>query len=296
MMRRGLIAFTLACVGLLPALAQQTTGENAPIASSAFLPTIGRSMLYEYSNVVTTPKGTRKFAAALTLTSVTIKDIRAKIAINGKEPSKLDFYVDDTGTLQPMSMAEPEAKPTNKRRRGHQNDQAAAVQAFVSRISLASRIAVQPTRETSFRVKITIPGTGCPLNPTLVLRPIQPDALVGEANDRTSVSSSPANRRLLMPLGLGIGAGFIGGAIGGTPGRIVGISISATALLVSLVRSRHSGPSPADVSLHIDGKLADSRLRTLSGDEEVIMHAGKHTRAISDKWSLVTKTEVLADL
>jgi hypothetical protein len=286
-MRNCLIAITFAFAGLLSATAQPSSAETpAPATSSAFLPAIGQSTQYEYSDVVTTPKGTRRFAAALTLTSVTAKDIRATIAVNGKESRSVDFYLDETGMLQPLSMPESETKSTNKRRGGQQNQQVAPIQAFVSRISLASRIAAQPAQEASFRVKITVPGASCPLHPTLVLKPNQPEALVADANDTTSVSSQE-NRRVFMPLGLGIGAGFIGGAIGGTPGRIVGISISATSLVVSLARARHSGPHPADVSLHIDGKLGDSRLQTLSGDQEVIVHARKHRQTISDKWSFV---------
>jgi hypothetical protein len=100
-----------------------------------------------------------------------------------------------------------------------------------------------------------------------------------------------------MPVGLGIGAGFIGRAIGGTPGRIVGISIGATFLVISLARAGHAAHQlRADVRLHIDGKLADGRLPVLSGDQEVIIHASKHTRTISDKWSFVARAGVVAGL
>jgi hypothetical protein len=166
---------------------------------------------------------------------------------------------------------------------------------LVSRVALASHVPRQQTQETSFRIRINVPGTSCPLNPTLVLKPTEPEALVADASDTTSVSSPKANRHLFMPLGLGIGAGFIGGAIGGTPGRIVGISISATSLVVTLLRSSHPASEPADVSLHIDGKLADSRLQMLSGDQEVIVH-GKRTRTISDKWSLIAEPAVSASI
>jgi hypothetical protein len=286
-MRRGLIAFAFTVMGFLPAIAQQSSGETVtPAASSGFLPTIGQETDYEYSNTVTTPKGTRRFTATLTLTSVNAKEVRASIAIDGKEPRSVDFYVDDSGALQPTSMPEAESKSRNRRRGGVQAEQANAIQTLVSRISLASRIGSKPTQETSFRVRITVPGASCPLNSTLVLKPTQPEALVADANDTTSVSA-PQKRRLFALPGLGIGAGFIGGAIGGTPGRIVGISISATSLVVNLLRAGHSNPLlPADVSLHIDGKLANSRLQALSGDQEVIVH-GKHTRTTSDKWSLV---------
>jgi hypothetical protein len=296
-MTRGLVVFTLALAQLFsPAVAHQISAVTpAPPTSSAFLPAVGQTTQYQYSDTLTTPKGSRRFRAALTLTSITAQKIRASIAIDGKETHRVDFYLDDTGMLQPVSMPEPEVKSTNPRRNSPQNERAAAVQAFVSRISLASRMGTQPTEETSFRVKVIVPGASCPLNPTLVFRASQPATLVADANDTTSVSSPQGNRRLFMPLGLGIGAGFIGGAIGGTPGRLIGISISATSLVVSLARSRHSGPSPADVSLHIDGKLADGRLQALSGDQEVIVH-GKQTRTISDKWSLVAESEVSAGL
>ncbi len=296
-MRKGLTAFAFVLVAFLSARAQQPSGEPAmPTASSAFLPRVGQSKQYEYSDTITSPKGSRRFTATLRLTSVSAKEVEAGIAINGKEPHNIDFFVDDSGTLQPTSMPEGESKSTNTRHNSDQAQQAAAIQAFVSRISLASRISTQPTQETSFQTKITVPGASCPVNPTLVIKLTQPEELVADASDTTSVSSSQTNRRLFMPLGLGIGAGFIGGAIGGTPGRIVGISISATSLVVSLVRSRHSGPQPADVSLHIEGKLADGRLQSLSGDQELVVHASKRTRTITDKWSLVAGSEVAAGL
>jgi hypothetical protein len=296
-MRRGPIVLAFVLVGLLPTIAQESSdGTASPAASSAFLPMMGQSTQYKYSDTLTTQKKTRRFTATLTLTWVTVKEIRASIAINGQEPRTLDFYVDETGALQLMSMLEADSKSTNKRRSPDRKEQADALQALVSRVALASRVPRHQTQETTFRVRITIPGASCPLNPTLVLKPTQPEELVADASDTTSVNSPKANRHLFMPLGLGIGAGFIGGAIGGTPGRIVGISISATSLLVTLLRAGHSNPLlPADVSLHIDGKLADSRLQTLSGDQEVIVH-GKRARTISDKWSLVAGTAVSASI
>jgi hypothetical protein len=296
-MTRGFVIFILALAQSFPAAVAQQIPVEMPVppTSSAFLPAVGQSTQYEYSDTVTTPQGSRRFRATLTLTSITAQKIQASIAINGKQTHSVDFYLDETGMLQPVSMSEPEVKPTSKRRNSPQNERAAAVQAFVSRISLASRLGARPGQETSFQVKLVVPGASCPLHPTLVLRPSQPATLVADANDTTSVNSPQGNRRLFMPLGLGIGAGFIGGAIGGTPGRIIGISISTTSLLVSLARSRHSGPSPADVSLHIDGRLADGRLQALSGDQEVIVH-GKQTRTVSDKWSLLAESEVLGRL
>jgi hypothetical protein len=294
-MRRGLIAFAFMLGGFLPAIAQQSSGGTAARApSSTFLPLIGQSAQYQYSDTVTTQKGSRRLTAVITLTSVTAKEIRASIEINGKESRNVEFYLDDTGTLQPTSMPEPEANSTRKRS-NHYNEQADAVHAFVSRISLASRIAAHPAEEESFPVKISLPGASCPLQPTLVLKPTQTETLVANASDTTSVSSPQARHGLFMPLGLGIGAGFIGGAIGGTPGRIVGLSISATSLVITLLRSHHSGPLPADVGLHIEGKLADNRLQTLSGDQEVVIH-GKRTRTISDRWSLVARSATTAAL
>jgi hypothetical protein len=295
MMRRGLIAFTFVLLGFLPSIAQESSiGTATPAASFAFLPITGQSNQYEYSDTLTTPKGIRRFTATLKLTSVTAREIRATIVINGEESRSLDFYVDETGELRPASVPELATEPRNKRRSRQQSEQAAALESFVSRISLTSRIGAHPAGATSFPVKITVPGASCPMSPTIVLKSTQPEALVADANDTTSVSSTQ-NRQLFLPLGLGIGAGFIGGAVGGTPGRIVGLSISVTSLVVSLARSRHSGPSPADVSLHIDGKVADSRLQTLSGDQEVIIR-GKRTRTISDKWSLIAEPTVSAGL
>jgi hypothetical protein len=297
MMKRGLMGFAFVFVGVLSAMAQQSSaGAATPAASSAFLPMIGQSAQYEYSDTLTTPKGTTRLTATMTLTSDTARNIRASIAINGKESRSLDFLVDDVGALHPTSAPELAPESRYRRHRSKQSQQAAAVQEFVSRISLASRIVAHPAEETSFPVKTTVPGTTCPLNQTLVLKPTQPEALVADANDTTSISSPQANRRLLMPLGLGIGAGFIGGAIGGTPGRIAGISISATSLVVNLARTRHAGPFPADVSLHVDGKLADGRLQSLSGDQEVVVHTGKSQHTIDEKWSLVRQKPDFASL
>jgi hypothetical protein len=295
-MRGSLIVLAVGLVGFLPAIAQESPDRTASLAaSSAFLPMIGQTAQYEYSDALMAQKKTRRFAATLTLTSFTAKEIRASIAIKGQESRSLDFYVDDTGALLPVSLLEADSKSTNKRRNSRQRGQADSLQAFISRVALASRIGMQPAQETSFLVKITVPGASCPLNPTLVLKATQPEELVADASDTTSVSSTKANRHLFMPLGLGIGAGFIGGAIGGTPGRIVGISISATSLVITLLRSHRSDSLPADVDLHIDGKLADSRLQTLSGDQEVIVH-GKRPRTISDKWRLVAGSAVSAGL
>lgn len=293
-MSGGLITVTFALAALLPAVAQQPSADPAtPATSSAFLPAIGESRQYRYLDTLTTAKHSRNFSAALTLTSVSAKEIHATVAIDGKDPHSLDFYLDDTGTLQPTSMPGTDGNSKNRRHGRSQSEEAAAFQSFVSRISLASRIGAKSTQEASFRVKLMVPGASCPLNPTLVLKPTQPEAIIGDANDTTSVNS-PANRRLFMPLGLGFGAGFIGGAIGGTPGRIVGISISATSLVIGI--ARHAGPQPADVSLHIDGKLADNRLQTLSGDQEVLVHANNRTHTISDKWSLAAGPALIGGL
>jgi hypothetical protein len=174
-MRTGLTCFAFVLVGFLPAIAQQPSTEAAaPVAFFAFWPAIGQSRRYQYSDTSTTSKRNQGFAATLTLTSVSTKEMRATITVNGGAERSLNFYVDDGGTLQPMSMLETNSKSPNKRRSQDQSEQAVALQALVSRISLASRIGAQPTQETSFQAKINVPEASCPLNPTLVLKPTEP--------------------------------------------------------------------------------------------------------------------------
>jgi hypothetical protein len=296
-MRRSLIVFTFAIVGGISATAQIPAAEiSATAPASTFLPAIGQSEQYRYLDTVTARRTSARVSGTLTLTSVTAKKVQATITVDGNEPRSVDFYVDDTGALLPMSIPEPITKSGNKRHSSDQEQRAIAAQALLIRLSLASRIGARPGEGISFPVKFNVDGASCPLNPTLVVKTVEQETLIGDAKDKTSINPPRANQKVFMPLGLGIGAGFIGGAIGGTPGRIAGISISATSFVVGIVRARHSRPLPADVNLHIDGKLADGRLLTLSGDQEVIMHSGKHTRTISEKWSIVTETGASARL
>jgi hypothetical protein len=295
-MRRSLIVFTFAIVGGISATAQIPAAKiSAAAPASTFLPAIGQSEQYRYLDTVATRRTSTTVSGRLTLTSVTAQKVQATITVDSNEPRSVDFSVDDTGSLLPLSIAEPETKSGNKRRRSDQEQRTIAAQALLTRLSLASRIGAHPGEEISFPVKLNLAGVSCPLNPTLVIKTEQ-ETLAGEAKDTTSINPPRANQKVFLPLGLGIGAGFIGGAIGGTPGKIAGISISATSFVVGIVRARHSRPLPADVNLHIDGKLAGGRLLSLFGDQEVIMHSGKHTVTISEKWSIVTEPEVSARL
>jgi hypothetical protein len=125
-------------------------------------------------------------------------------------------------------------------------------------------------------------GPVVPVNPILYIKPTATNAFVADASDTTAINPPQKQRRhLLFPVGLGI----LGGAVGGAAGRVVGFpATGATALVANRGRS---GPLTADIKLHINGKLASGRLRTLSGDQEEVIHTKRHTRTFSDRWSLV---------
>jgi hypothetical protein len=89
----------------------------------------------------------------------------------------------------------------------------------------------------SFPVQLSVFGASRPLTPIRFIKPTQPEALVADLNDETSLPSYQQKRHFIPILGLGI----LGGGLGGTPGRMV--SVKATAVTAWLLaRSGQAGP------------------------------------------------------
>ena len=259
---------------LFPALAG---GATVP-APSAFLAPVGQATHYRYSDLVTTPKGTKTESARLTLTTSSEHDVHVAIAIEGQQTTHLNFYLDPTGALQPTSPVGVHEK----------EEQEADAQALLLRLCLASRIGAHTGGEVSVPMTIHIPWASKPvLSPTLSIDMTKADSFVADASDETSVNPPQQKKPSILPFTVGLG--ILGGAVGGTPGRIVGVS--ATVVLAAVARRRGtSGPSPLNVKVHVSGQLAGGRLSTLAGDQEESIHSGGHTHALSsDRWSLVAE-------
>jgi hypothetical protein len=264
---------------------------------SAFLPPVGQTVHYRYSDTATTPTApkkknrTKSEAATLTITTVSVKDVQVTIAVEGKGSHSLDFHLDETGALQPTSsMPESFVLPSSSRGSDDRNEQSAAEQALRLRLSLASRIGAHSGAETSFPVLLNVPWASGPVNPILSIQSTGPNAFVADASAMTSINPPQKKQsKHLIPYLFGLG--ILGNAVGGTPGRIAGISATVVLAAVAYVRGRHSGrPQSVDVTLHITGQLANGRLQMLSGDQQEIAHEKKKTRTyFSDKWSLVAE-------
>jgi hypothetical protein len=253
---------------------------------SAFLPPVGQTVSYRYSDAITTPKGTESEAARLTLTTVAGNDIQVTIAVDGKGSRSLHFSVDETGALQPISIPELVASLSSHQGGSNQNEQKPAAQALWLRLSLAARIGAHLGGETSFPVQLNVSWASGPVNPILSIRTTA-DAFVADARDTTSINppkEKPLMDKLIAP---GAAVGIVTSVIGGTTSEIVGIATGGAALVLSFARGR-AGPLPVDVTLHITGQLGEGRLRMLSGDQEEVVHDKAHPRTVSsDKWSLV---------
>jgi len=253
---------------------------------SAFLPPVGQTVSYRYSDTVTTPKGTESEAATLTLTAVVGNDIQVTITVDGKGSRNLHLSVDETGALQPVSVPELVASLSSNQGGSDQNEQSAAVQALLLRLSLAARIGAHPGGDTSFPVQLNVSWASGPVNPILFIRST-PDAFVADASDTTSINPPQQNQWQDKLIPAGAGVGIVAAVIGGRTGTIVGVATGAAALVLRFAHGR-SGPLPVDVTLHITGQLTESRLRMLSGDQEEVVHGKEHPRTVSsDKWSLV---------
>ena len=180
-MKRDAILFILTWVVILSvqAMAQQQAEGAAPLAPvSAFLPPLGQTVHYRFSDTIVTPKESRSEAGTLTLTAVGGNEIKATLAIGEKAPRSFAFQVDPTGALQPAAELDP---PSDKPHRSGKSEPSAREQAFLLRLSLAARIGAHPGEEMSMPVLLNVPWASGPVNPILYVKPTTPDAFVGEA-------------------------------------------------------------------------------------------------------------------
>jgi hypothetical protein len=289
-MKRDLIIFMLAwaLVISVQAMAQKHTegATEEPLPpSSAFLPPVGQSVHYRFSDTLTTPKESKSEAGTLTLTAVTGNEIKATVAIDNKAPRNFTLHVDQTGALRPAVELDP---PSAATRHNGQSAPSAAERTFLLRLSLAAQIGAHPGEEISIPVLLNVPWASGPVNPTLNIKSTAPDAFIGDASDTTSINP-PQNARphLLRSLAISTGAGIAAGEIGGTTGRIIRPIVTVGSILIA-TRSR-PGPQPTDVTLHIAGQLADGRLQRLSGNQQYSVAQKEHSRIASDQWQLVAQ-------
>lgn len=289
--------FSLAPLFLCPLAISAGAAVSTDQPPSAFLPPAGQTVHYRYSDTVTTPmapkkkKRTKSEAATLTITTVSAKDVQVTIAVEGKGTRSLNFQVDETGALQPASaMPDSFILPSSSRGDNDRNEQRAAEQALLLRLSLASRIGAHPGAETSFPFLLNVPWASGPVNPILSIKSTGSDTFVADASAMTSINP-PQKKQSKHVIPYLFGLGILGSAVGGTPGRIAGLSATAVLAAVAYVRGRHSGrPQPVDVTLHIAGQFANGRLQMLSGNQQENAQEKKKTRTyFSDKWSLVAE-------
>ncbi len=258
---------------------------DAATAASTFLPPVGQTARYRFSDTVIGGKGTKTLSGTLTLLSVTEDRAQLSIAIDGKAPRTFNLHVDATGALDAEKGISAAVSPTDSRA-GGQALPGVAEQALILQLSLASRAGAHPADVESFPVLLDIPWARAPVNPILKIRPTGPDAFAGDAEDTTTINPPGRNREhILRNRAIAVGVGIVASQIDGGVGRVVGPVVTLTTLLIA--SRTHSGdPQPADVSLHITGQLAGGRLQTISCDEEYVVHPGKHAHTFGDRWSL----------
>ena len=268
-----------------PAATETGATENAVAQSSAFLPPVGQSVHYRFSDTFTTPKESKSEAGTLTLTAVTGNDIKATVAIDNQAPRNFALHVDQTGALQPAAGLD---QPSPTPRHHSPSAPRAAEKDFLLRLSLAAQIGAHPGEEMSIPVLLNVPWASGPVTPTLNVKSTAPDAFTGEAIDTTTINPPP-NRgpHILRSVTISTGAGIAAGEIGGTTGRILRPIVTVSSILIA-TRS-HSGPQPTDVTLHISGQLSDGRLQRLSGNQEYTIAQKEHSRIFSDQWQLVAQ-------
>lgn len=282
---------SLTCVLVSSVLLTAGNGvaESATSADSAFLPAIGQTAYYRYAETLTSPKGSKDIAATLALQRLSSASVQITIAVDGKGSRTLNFRVDQNGALQRTTPIAASAAPDSSAKKagssGESEQQRVMAQALLLRLSMVSRLGAHPGESTSFPVEISVPWAEGPVNPVLSVKSKDHDAFVAEANDSTSINPPQKHQRphILLPLA----AGFAGGAIGGVAGSAVGVAGAATPAVMA---SRGGAkPLPVDIALHVMGQLANGHLQTISGDQEEVVHSGKQTHTISEKWSLIAK-------
>ena len=222
----------------------------------------------------------KSLTGTLTLRSVADNNIQVTFAIDGRDAHSLDFYIDQTGALQPVVTPEAMAPRTRKTKDADLVRDRAVAEALALRLSLASRVATRT--ETSFPIVLSVPWANGPINPILSIRSASDDSFVGDAY-ATAFVNPPKSRHkfgLLVPFGLGVAGAFATGVTGGL--------IAAAGPVASTWAGNHSSnPLPVDVSLHLVGDFSRGRLRSISGDQEDLVHSGKHTSKSTEQWSIV---------
>lgn len=270
---------------VIPARAVASADQASP---SAFLPPVGKTVEYRYTDTLTPSKKNQKpmsGTATLTITATSPTEYHARIAVDGKAPSTLTLHLDATGALQPDSGLESVVLLPGKRKKGDEKAQRVAAQALVDRLSLAAQMPAHPEEGASFPIQLDVPGASIPLNPVLYMKTAGPDSFTADANDATSITPPQKKRRHFIGL---FGLGILGSVLGGTPGRIVGLSVSAAAAITLIASShRHAKPIPADISLQVTSVIANDRIQKLSGEQQLVVHAKKGPYTLGDAWSFV---------
>ena len=270
---------------VIPARAVAAEDQPTP---SAFLPPVGKTVEYRYSDTLTPSKKNHKpmsGTATLTITATSPTEYHARIAVDGKAPSTLILHLDATGALQPDSGLESVALLPGKHKGDDDKEQRVAAQALVDRLSLSAQMPAHPEAGASFPIQLDVPGASVPLNPVLYIKTPGQDSFTADANDTTSITPPQKKRRRFIGL---FGLGILGGVLGGTPGRVVGLSVSAATAITLIASShRHSKPIPADVSLHVTSVIANDRIQKLSGEQQLVVHAKKGSYTLGDAWSFV---------
>jgi hypothetical protein len=258
---------------------------------SAFLPAPGQTTLYRFSDLLKTPNGDKSLAGTLTLTMLSPDEVRATIAMEGKESRSFELHVDETGALQLVPGSEPAAQADGAEslRKGGLSEPSAAEEQLIRRLSLVARICAHPGKETSFPVLLDVPWASGPVDPLLSVQMTAPETFIADANEATTINPPSKGRpHILRSVLISVGIGVAASQIGGIPGRVVGPVVSIGSLVIAS-RAR-AGALPTDVRLHSAGSFSEGRLQTISGTQEYAVHAGKHSRTFSDTWSLVLES------
>jgi hypothetical protein len=132
---------------------------DAATAASTFLPPVGQTARYRFSDTVIGGKGTKTLSGSLTLLSVTEDRAQLSIAIDGKAPRTFNLHVDATGALDAEKGISAAVSPTDSRA-GGQALPGVAEQALILQLSLASRAGAHPADVESFPVLLDIPWAG----------------------------------------------------------------------------------------------------------------------------------------
>lgn len=263
---------------------------SAAQAQSGFLPAVGETVRYRYTDTNTRLKRTHSSAATLTLTAITGNKIRVEVGIDGGSRRAFQFRVDQDGLLELISAPDPTAFGSTKSPSSGQAEDVTIAPALLLRLGVVSRICIHLNEETSFSALLYAPWANAPMIPILSVTPNGPNAFVADAHDTTLINSPLTKSQIgksmlvyrLISIGVGAGVGAIGGPVGAGVGAALGVTISIIQF------HNRPKPVPTDVTLHMSGRVIDGHLQAVSGDEEYVSHVKRRTRTASDQWSLVT--------